>query len=495
VPWFSFKKKIPPFVVPKSDFSIAENFGVNAVNINELRKAHTVLEFIKTQKKLPDNPNDFPKAPIDWNVFQYLVANEITYFAKIKKNLEKGFMHSFLLICGRLFALDNKKRHKVINPRADGLLGKGGLGKIKQCQDNHRIIHAVKIQANKPESHYHIMRAIGVLKKLGYYVAHVATPTKIYIIMKYFRGINLHAYLNNNFFLSAYQGLSIALKISWALQHLHKRKIIHGDVKDNNFMISGPDEYEKITLIDFDGAWDIENIPPISESQKITIISNANTAPEAKEGKYYIKSDIYSLGYFFNDYKILSNHLAQLIAKMKKKQADQRPTIGQVIRYIQKKQDELKREHTIYMSLLAIVLPFAMNLAGPGALAHLAKNFVPNFRMILIGLASLISIMLKEARHGFKMRAFKTTVAKVNDPYELDPDLFDRLKSNQKQFLAFTEGYKNNRSFSVFQNVKSFFYLRNYSSAYYAGSRWYDLNPQDETFEENVAAQSIRQQV
>lgn len=475
-----YNKKIPTFIVPKLEFAFAQFNSLAFWNTHQSMRAKALIDHIVTQKKLPDNFNDFyPKPVIAYENFK---TNNIQLALKISKKLQPPLEHSFISISGQLFALDNKKRHRTINPFADGLLGKGSFGKVKLAKTLDEKLYAVKIQQRTKIDIALLNRTWGILSKLNYLIVGGIIDQKIYTVTNFFKGPNLWRYLNNKN-LSQDNALNIALKASLALEYLHKKNLIHGDIKEDNFMFT-ESENGKIIIIDFDSSWDLDNL---TQGRYSTFV-NKYSAPETLGGTpYYSKAaDIYQLGHIFqnlqNRYKL---NLKTTIDKMLMIDFKQRPEIKAVIRELQKTKENMREEFLLKIFKTILLTGFAI-----GSFAFISSSTLTALTILPLIAASFIALGIMKKRDSYKHNAFEKLLADQIDPYELSEDRLKALKTNTCQFRAFEDGYQVNQNGGLFDKAKTWLHWRNYSKAYYAGVRWHELNPQDPALEkENTFSQ------
>lgn len=137
-------------------------------------------------------------------------------------------------------------------------------------------------QAAASLSHHNIVNIYDVGFEEGMY----------YIVMEYINGKTLKDYIKEQGKLSVDEALNVAIQISEALNHAHKNKIIHRDIKPHNIMVN---EYGEIKVMDF-------GIARATSSNTIVdggdVIGSVHYfSPEQARGGYTDeKSDIYSLG-------------------------------------------------------------------------------------------------------------------------------------------------------------------------------------------------------
>jgi serine/threonine protein kinase len=124
----------------------------------------------------------------------------------------------------------------------------------------------------------------------------IADPdrTGIYMVMEWFDGKTLDEILKQERKLSPERAVGIAAAICDALEYIHGRGIVHGDIRPENVMI-GPGD--RVKLIDFGGA-----IKAAARRLTMTKLSQAigsseYVSPEELKGKRAdARSDIYALG-------------------------------------------------------------------------------------------------------------------------------------------------------------------------------------------------------
>lgn len=113
-----------------------------------------------------------------------------------------------------------------------------------------------------------------------------------YIVMEYIEGITLKEHIENTGVLEFDEAINYSIQIASALEHAHKKHIVHRDIKPHNIMIT-KDGIAKVT--DF-------GIARAVSSSTITIVGSTigsvhYFSPEQARGGFVDeKSDIYSLG-------------------------------------------------------------------------------------------------------------------------------------------------------------------------------------------------------
>ncbi len=113
-----------------------------------------------------------------------------------------------------------------------------------------------------------------------------------YIVMEYVEGITLKAYLKENGPLSWEQAIDFATQIASAMQHAHRKGIVHRDIKPQNILVT-KDEVLKVT--DFGIARAVSSFTMKVDDNSMGTAHYCS--PEQARGGYTDeKSDIYSLG-------------------------------------------------------------------------------------------------------------------------------------------------------------------------------------------------------
>ena len=124
-----------------------------------------------------------------------------------------------------------------------------------------------------------------------------------FIVMEYIKGITLRDYMDKKIKLSWQEASAFIVQILQALDHAHKRLVIHRDIKPQNIMIM---EGGFIKVADF-------GIAKLPNAETVTMIDHAvgtiyYISPEQARGKKIDpRSDLYSLGVMF--YEMLTGEL------------------------------------------------------------------------------------------------------------------------------------------------------------------------------------------
>ena len=113
-----------------------------------------------------------------------------------------------------------------------------------------------------------------------------------YIVMEYINGITLKDYINQKGTLGWKEAVDIAIQVCSAIDHAHRHKIVHRDIKPHNILIT-KDGIAKVTDFGIARAVTASTITMAGN----TIGSVHYFSPEQARGGYTDeKSDLYSLG-------------------------------------------------------------------------------------------------------------------------------------------------------------------------------------------------------
>ena len=110
--------------------------------------------------------------------------------------------------------------------------------------------------------------------------------------MEYIPGGNLFKIISNKKINFAEKDINeIMLYLMKAILFLHHNGIIHRDIKPENILFSIKGEYSSLKLIDFGLSTNFN-----SKREKYSVGTPYYMSPEMLEGKYYFKSDMWSIG-------------------------------------------------------------------------------------------------------------------------------------------------------------------------------------------------------
>lgn len=237
-------------------------------------------------------------------------------------------IHSFIKVNNQIIAL-----------AANAYLGEGTFGKVKIGQNKNGDNVAVKIEGRGLRDENSV--TIKIMRMIGYYFGQFArslnrpilfkdepTINKLYTVTKLRNGQELFESLAFNQYTHT-QKLITAIKCCLAVQKLHKMRIVHIDLKPENFMVKVKGNNIKIKTIDYD----FSRI--ISKGQNFFQDTQSMGTPEyvapeiVYRQQYSFASDIYALG------KMFQNDLGfkfPLCKSMTAHVPSQRPSMNEVIK-------------------------------------------------------------------------------------------------------------------------------------------------------------------
>lgn len=177
-------------------------------------------------------------------------------------------------------------------------LGSGGFGSVFLAKDTWLNIKvAVKVPHKQSLELFKLLKEPRLQAALNHpnIVRMIAAEKEnkiFFMVMEYVKGKTLERILDKEKVLDLEKAIDYITQISYGIDHAHKNKIVHRDLRPSNTIIS-EDGTAKIT--DFGtSAW-LENVPYASTR----IGSPPYMAPEQFLGKSTYGSDIYSLGCIF----------------------------------------------------------------------------------------------------------------------------------------------------------------------------------------------------
>lgn len=181
-------------------------------------------------------------------------------------------------------------------------VGTGGMADVykAKCTLLNRNV-AIKILKDEFKNDEEFLKRFSVESQAAAGLSHnnivsiydVGTKGEIhYIVMEYVEGITLKNYLKENGPLPWEKAVDFAMQIANALQHAHRKGIIHRDIKPQNILVT-KDETLKVT--DFGIARAVSSVTMKVDDNSMGTAHYCS--PEQARGGYTdAKSDIYSLG-------------------------------------------------------------------------------------------------------------------------------------------------------------------------------------------------------
>lgn len=237
-------------------------------------------------------------------------------------------IHSFIKVNDEIYAL-----------AANAYLGEGTFGKVKLGQNRNGDNVAVKIEGRglRDESG----NTVKIMRMVGYYIGQFLrsfnreilfkdepTTQKLYTVTKLRKGRELYESLAFDHYAQT-QKMIVAIKSCLAVEKLHKKRIVHADIKPENFMVTVNGHDIHIKTIDYDFSKIIPKGKPLFQDTE-AMGTPEYVAPEiVYRYQYSFSSDIYALGMMFK------NDLGfnfPICKKMTSHVPSQRPSMNEVIK-------------------------------------------------------------------------------------------------------------------------------------------------------------------
>ncbi len=177
-------------------------------------------------------------------------------------------------------------------------LGSGGFGSVYLAKDTWLDIKvAIKVPHKQSVELYKLLKEPRLQAALNHpNIVRMISAEKekniFFMVMEYVKGRTLEKVLDKEKILGWEKAADIVKQIAYGIDHAHKSKIIHRDLRPSNIMIS---EDDTVKITDFGtSAW-LNSVPYASTR----IGSPPYMAPEQFMGKASYASDIYSIGCIF----------------------------------------------------------------------------------------------------------------------------------------------------------------------------------------------------
>jgi len=174
-------------------------------------------------------------------------------------------------------------------------LGSGGFGSVLLAKDTWLDIKvAIKVPHKQSQELFKLLKEPRLQAALNHpnivrMIAAEKEEKTFFMVMEYVRGKTLEKILIKEKILPIDQALDYTKQLCAGVDHAHKNKIIHRDLRPSNIMVS---EEGTVKITDFGtSAW-LQNVPYASTR----IGSPPYMAPEQFQGKATFASDIYSIG-------------------------------------------------------------------------------------------------------------------------------------------------------------------------------------------------------
>lgn len=184
-------------------------------------------------------------------------------------------------------------------------LGSGGFGSVFLAKDTWLDIKvAIKVPHKQTLELFKLLKEPRLQAALNHpNIVRMITAEKennvFFMVMEYVKGKTLEKILDKEKVLDIEKAMDFINQISYGVNHAHKNKIIHRDIRPSNIIIS---EEGTAKITDFGTSVWLNNIPYASTR----IGSPPYMAPEQFLGKTSFTSDIYSIGCIF--YEMIIGH-------------------------------------------------------------------------------------------------------------------------------------------------------------------------------------------
>jgi eukaryotic-like serine/threonine-protein kinase len=174
-------------------------------------------------------------------------------------------------------------------------LGSGGFGSVYLAKDIWLDIKvAIKVPHKQSLELYKLLREPRLQAALDHpNIVRLLAAEKVdkvfFFVMEYVKGRTLEKILQKEKILEAAAAIDMIRQVAAGVEHAHKNKIIHRDLRPSNIMVS---EEGQVKITDFGtSAW-LQNVPYATTR----IGSPPYMAPEQFLGKAGFAADIYSMG-------------------------------------------------------------------------------------------------------------------------------------------------------------------------------------------------------
>tara|TARA_R110002110_G_scaffold33533_1_gene114874 strand:+ start:200146 stop:202488 length:2343 start_codon:yes stop_codon:yes gene_type:complete len=328
----------------------------HAINLQALAQAQAQQRPLPPLPSLPEQANSAFSPPAkkglldvserDWQKAEQFFTRYPNQTKFGRKDPRNGIEHSFINVNGTIYA---KKTGEAV--------GEGNFGKVKIVQNRAGENFAVKVEGrsvrgqNDPETK--ILTILGELqgeadRAYGKNFKGRYASNKLYTVMKLQEGHELHdeLYFDKDMnqrknTLSPQQRLMAAIKSAEAIDHLHQHRIIHADIKPQNFMANVKGDMITVGAIDFgfsmileEGRSEVNDKAkgsPIYIAPEIARFDdNWNCTYAGDPAKYSFASDVYALGMMFKeDFQLdLGNEFYE---KLLNESPSERPDMSQLL--------------------------------------------------------------------------------------------------------------------------------------------------------------------
>lgn len=213
---------------------------------------------------------------------------------KTKKNNKK--VNSILSVSTSRFAKfsEIEDNYEIVK-----VLGKGSFGTVELVVDKHVSSHQFAVKKIEKQSLDDlgikgVIDEIKIIRQLDHpnivkYFELYETEKYIHIVMEYIPGMSLYDLMKSRD-LSEEEVSKIVRIILKTLKFMNSKDIVHRDLKPHNILFTDENTLDSMKIIDFGLSTFKKNV------DRSRVGSPYYMSPEAIDGVYYYKSDIWSLG-------------------------------------------------------------------------------------------------------------------------------------------------------------------------------------------------------
>lgn len=243
--------------------------GKNDIAIEDIVKKANETPVAKDNKK-----NTFTIPEEEWKSAKQFFKNN-PKATKMERKKHDDITHSFIKVGDEIYALSHSKEKNAMAGEGTFALGEGAFSKVKVVQSESGENFALKVEGRglrgKKNTELKIMKTIGFAK--GEAVHKFSNQKffkgknvneKLYTITRLSKGTELYKMLytdekekgkernkKRNPEQNHETKLLIALKACQAIQELHENRILHADIKPQNFMVKAEGTQVDVEVLDF----------------------------------------------------------------------------------------------------------------------------------------------------------------------------------------------------------------------------------------------------
>jgi len=190
-----------------------------------------------------------------------------------------------------------------------GPLGDGSMGQVHLARHRHLrrdvALKRLKLYARSDETVARFEREARLASQLAHpnivtILDHGCTPDGgFYYTMEYIRGLTLTQWVERHGALPPERALHVLLQVCAAVAAMHRRRLLHRDIKPDNIMVyATPEEADRVKLLDFGLIKDCRQSASRDLTRSVRVLGTpAFMAPErlADPGRVDQRSDLYGI--------------------------------------------------------------------------------------------------------------------------------------------------------------------------------------------------------